>query len=431
MRAAEDKQEVAEEKEATSKERFKREESALEKSAKAMVSTVKTATKKVVSPIGNIFQKLLAFLGILGKGIALNAAFEWFKDPENQKKITKFFNILQKNWKLIAKILGVIGGAILIGKIIAFIGAIKGLVAFIVGPLVAGLTKAAVGIAAAVGGSAVAGGALAVAGGVAAGAGLLFGAKAAFDLTKKKASGGQAHYDAFNQLIAELNEKGINVKGSGKGEKFYLTGTGRGAGDRHQKSASGGTEEQKALVEEYKKRRDAVISNRDAMRAEMDNQKDAVVPVMKTITGNQRGGKSGSREMIDNQATNKLRQEAEDKVRAKFESNIPGIMEARAMGGPVTAKTPYLVGEAGPEIFTPNVDGSVINNMRTEKIYQMLSTGKKGRTRIVELPPQTIEGPKPEIKMPRGPATKAPKISSSNSLDGYRSVSSGIYGIMV
>ena len=191
MRAAEDKQEVAEEKEATSKERFKREESALEKSAKAMVSTVKTATKKVVSPIGNIFQKLLAFLGILGKGIALNAAFEWFKDPENQKKITKFFSILSNNWKLIAKILGVIGGAILIGKIIAFIGAIKGLVAFIVGPLVAGLTKAAVGIAAAVGGSAVAGGALAVAGGVAAGAGLLFGMKAAVDLTKKKASGGQ------------------------------------------------------------------------------------------------------------------------------------------------------------------------------------------------------------------------------------------------
>ena len=322
MRAAEDKQEVAEEKEATSKERFKREESALEKSAKAMVSTVKTATKKIVSPIGNIFQKLLAFIGILAKGIAVNAAFEWFKDPENQKKITKFFNILQKNWKLIAKILGVIGGAILIGKIIAFIGAIKGLVAFIVGPLVAGLTKAAAGIAAAAGGAAVAGGALAVAGGVAAGAGLLFGMKAAFDLTKKKASGGQAHYDAFNQLIAELNEKGITVKGSGKGEKFYLTGTGRGAGDRHQKSASGGTEEQKALVEEYKKRRDAVISNRDAMRAEMDNQKDAVVPVMKTITGNQRGGKSGSREMIDNQATNKLRQEAEDKVKKLIDANL-------------------------------------------------------------------------------------------------------------
>ena len=105
MRVAEDKQEVAEDKEATSKERFKREESALEKSAKSMVSTVKTATKKIVSPIGNIFDKLIAFIGILGKGIALNAAFEFFKDEENRKKLTKFFNILKENWQLI---LGVI-----------------------------------------------------------------------------------------------------------------------------------------------------------------------------------------------------------------------------------------------------------------------------------------------------------------------------------
>lgn len=101
------------------------------------------------------------------------------------------------------------------------------------------------------------------------------------------------------------------------------------------------------------------------------------------------------------------------------------------MGGPVMSGNTYLVGERGPELFSPNIDGSIVNNMRTEKIYQMLASGKRGRTRIVELPPQTIEGPKPEIKMPRGPATKAPKISSSNSLDGYRSVSSGIYGIMV
>ena len=89
------------------------------------------------------------------------------------------------------------------------------------------------------------------------------------------------------------------------------------------------------------------------------------------------------------------------------------------------------MGERGPELFSPNIDGSIVNNMRTEKIYQMLASGKRGRTRIVELPPQTIEGPKPEMKLPQGPATKAPKIPSSNSLDGYRSVTSEIYGIMV
>ena len=129
MRVAEDKQEAEDEKEATSKERFKREETALEKSAKKVVSTVKQATKKIVSPIGNIFEKLLAFIGILGKGILVNAAFEWFQDPENQKKIIKFFNILKENWKLIRNILGVIAGVIIGAKIIALGSAIAALAA--------------------------------------------------------------------------------------------------------------------------------------------------------------------------------------------------------------------------------------------------------------------------------------------------------------
>ena len=69
--------------------------------------------------------------------------------------------------------------------------------------------------------------------------------------------------------------------------------------------------------------------------------------------------------------------------------------------------------------------------MRTEKIYQMLASGKKGRTRIVNLPPQVIEGPKPEVNVNQGPATKAPTISSSNPFDGSRLVTPEIYGISV
>ena len=125
MRAVEEKKEAEDEKEATSKKRFKREETALEKSAKTVVNTVKSATKKMVSPIGNIFQKLLAFIGILGKGIAVNAAFEFFKDPENRKKITKFFNILKENWQLFAKILGGLALVSLIGKVVGALATIK------------------------------------------------------------------------------------------------------------------------------------------------------------------------------------------------------------------------------------------------------------------------------------------------------------------
>ena len=35
-------------------------------------------------------------------------------------------------------------------------------------------------------------------------------------------------------------------------------------------------------------------------------------------------------------------------------------LEARAAGGPVTAKTPYLVGEEGPELFVPSMAGDIV-----------------------------------------------------------------------
>ncbi len=106
-------------------------------------------------------------------------------------------------------------------------------------------------------------------------------------------------------------------------------------------------------------------------------------------------------------------------------------IEQRIMGGPIMAGKPYLVGEGGPELIVPKISGTVINNMKTEKIYQMISSGKKGRMKMITLPPQIIEGPKPKVQMPLGAATKEPKISSSNFMDGYRSITSEIYGITV
>jgi uncharacterized protein YutE (UPF0331/DUF86 family) len=44
--------------------------------------------------------------------------------------------------------------------------------------------------------------------------------------------------------------------------------------------------------------------------------------------------------------------------------NLRNEMEGRAMGGPVTAGTPYIVGERGPEIVVPGRSGTVIPNNR-------------------------------------------------------------------
>jgi len=37
-------------------------------------------------------------------------------------------------------------------------------------------------------------------------------------------------------------------------------------------------------------------------------------------------------------------------------------LQARAMGGPVTGNTPYMVGERGPELFVPSTGGTVMRN---------------------------------------------------------------------
>ena len=46
----------------------------------------------------------------------------------------------------------------------------------------------------------------------------------------------------------------------------------------------------------------------------------------------------------------------------KFVDYTSGKPSGKAHGGPVTSGVPYIVGEAGPEIFMPNVAGRIIPN---------------------------------------------------------------------
>lgn len=54
-------------------------------------------------------------------------------------------------------------------------------------------------------------------------------------------------------------------------------------------------------------------------------------------------------------------------------NKIPGVdigkipeIQGRAIGGPVTAGTPYVVGEQGPELFVPNSNGSIVPNRQNQ-----------------------------------------------------------------
>ena len=49
---------------------------------------------------------------------------------------------------------------------------------------------------------------------------------------------------------------------------------------------------------------------------------------------------------------------------------IETIAEARAMGGPVNAGQPYVVGEKGPELFVPRNNGGIIPNNKIQKFQE-------------------------------------------------------------
>ncbi len=141
-------------------------------------------------------------------------------------------------------------------------------------------------------------------------------------------------------------------------------------------------------------------------------------------------GRSASSRKADTLKESKL------KITQEYEAKIPSIMgniEARAKGGPVIAGKPYIVGEKGPELFMPNIGGTVVNNQKTERIYQMISSRRKGRggVNIVNLPPITNQMPPPELPSMGDQATDVPSISSVNMADPYRQLSPMLYGITV
>jgi phage-related minor tail protein len=55
-----------------------------------------------------------------------------------------------------------------------------------------------------------------------------------------------------------------------------------------------------------------------------------------------------------------------------------------ATGGPVTAGTSYLVGERGPELFTPSASGFITPNGGSGGITQHITVDARGADRGVE-----------------------------------------------
>ena len=380
-----------------SKAKLSAEESELEKSSKRIKKSVGEKAEQTVAPVKGIFGRIMDFLGTLALGIASNAIFEWLKDPSNMEKVKGWFNWIKENWGWAAVAIGAIALMPLAGVITTIISTLSLLAPLLI-PIAPLLLKA-----------------LLIVGGIV----LAYkGLEAGFNAVRNSVTGGSEYSAAHDILDQKLRDAGLDQDGK-KREGGFL-GMGRKEVEM--------TDAEKKLAEDVLAKRKQLNSMRDDMRGEIQK---------KNLEIDEQAGLTMSSSDSALQATQSTRDAAEKEIRAKYAEKITQIVplniEARAKGGPVAAGRPYLVGERGPELFMPNIGGTVVNNQKTERIYQMISSRRKGRggVNIVNLPPITNQMPPPELPSMGDQATDVPSISSVNMADPYRQLSPMLYGITV
>ena len=412
LRSEQEKNQISKQKKAASKAKLSKEESELEQSSKKLGSNIAKISDKILSPVKGIFGKIMDFVGTLALGFATNAIFEWLKDKENQEKVQGWFNWIKDHWKWVAAGIGVLFALPLVGAIggvISTIGTLASVIGALATPLLGLMLnplfwKILLAI----------------------GAGILIykGGEWVIKGIRNAMTGGEDFSEAHSEIDEKLKNAGVVVRGRNAGK--VRVGSGRKQTYRDPKDP-----EKIKLVKGLLDKRARLKSLAKEQKEEIELKKSQL-PHIETPRGRKK------RDYVDPNI--KARARVTKEVKESYIPKIQSIMgsggiEARAMGGPVSAGTPYLVGENGPEIFSPNIDGSVVNNMRTEKIYEMITSKKRGRggVNIQTLPTITNQLPPPEMpNMGVGDgATEVPNISSVNMADPYRQLTPMLYGITV
>jgi len=460
MQVAEQKGDEQKEKKERSREKLKAEESALEKGRKKIGAALANTTKKVLSPFKGIFDQIKEFVLTVGAGIAVNAAFKWLSNEENRKKMEDAFSFIKENWKWIA---GVAAALFLMGPIVSIISTIVSAATTLMG--IGGFLFSVLGAPGFLS-------LLAIIGSVAA---LAFIA----NKVKTNMAGGEGFTQAYSSSRSMLeggrfNEKGELLDKGGNIVKEKVTTIIPAQGDF---LGSTTTEMQAVTYNDLLKGKaignpkpdgsqdmmtpaqlkgkygvtDADIKNYsefrtvfdriEALKAEKNKKRQEIEKKYPKDNKSQAhklfgdkfsflsGRTAGTKKKYD-AAMEKV--EAEYNIKALQTPGLPGMK----MGGPVRKGMPYIVGdEKGldtAEVFVPEVNGVILSNAKTKALLAS-GSGKRGRIRTITLPPEIIEGAKAQTQMPLsiGEATKEPRISSTNPMDGSRAATSGIYGIMV
>ena len=385
-----EKEEIDKLREEQNKGKVSKDEKSVESTGKKVASGLKKTSMKALQPVANMFDNLKNLAATLGIGILGNAAFEFIRNPENSEKIAKFFGFIQKNAKFILAGMGILAALPLISTLGGVIAGIKiafsGLAFVMANPVILGaiaLIGAPIGIA--------------------------IGAGKLAEFIEKKVEGGSAFVDAQDQLDQQLKDAGMDSKG----RIGYTNKRGRfiKKGDRNA--------EQEALFQKVQAKRKELRQLRDDMRKEMDAQKATV-----QMSGVRTGGRDKGKKYFSKE-DNEKKKELEAKVRADFEGKIGDII-ARKRGGRGARGRTILVGEQGPELFTPDTDGQIKNSNDT---LAMLADGANQVNIITEdLPPITT--PVPDVPVRDGViANEAEPVSSINPLNDYMIFTPQLLGI--
>ena len=113
-----------------------------------------------------------------------------------------------------------------------------------------------------------------------------------------------------------------------------------------------------------------------------------------------------------------------------------GPPEGRADGGPVEEGKPYIVGEKGEELFTPDVSGMItpINLKKESKVSDLIASFDQS-AEVTVIPMSTSEKGMPAsatmTKASKTPSGSLPNIPSSDFANSFLGFSESVYNVVV
>ena len=378
-RISNEQEEAKEQSAERQKKKVKKEESFLEKTRNKVSEKITSTASAVMKPVQGIFERLKSFALNVGMGIIANAALTWLQDPENQQKLMGIFDTLKEHWKWVLAGIGVFLALPLLGFVGGIVGTFAGLF-----PLLSPLLGVMVPLLPLIAKAALIAGGLVLAG---------VAVKAAADKVRDEGffgmggTGGREFTEAHDKLNEELAEAGLTKTG-----QLPTNSRGRRTGKM--------TEEQL----EVRKRVMAKKTELDALRDKMREERNAIKPEMSGIkTGGRGAGSAYSNKADRDKAT-----EQKAEIYQKYVDQIPGIME-RKVGGSMSKGLTYMVGENGPELFQPDIAGTMQHSTRTKELIKTIGSNEGGIEFItMDLPP--IKAPAPEIPTPPSPRSNEVEI---------------------